>query len=198
MPLSAHTDRHGDPESGSLVIFTRLEGLLREPTHAASVAARDPLRFLASQRVPVVLVSAWNAAEIRQLQHEFAFNQPFICEEGAALHVPRAWLTVSSCVNPTSAEDAEWEVFRFSPPNIGAAFELVSEMFVARGHDPLLTVGIGCSLADYALLASVDIPIVIRDEYGHDPELLHHLPGVYITSASGTAGWSEAVLGVRP
>ena len=70
-------------------------------------------------------------------------------------------------------------------------------MFLARGYDPLLTVGIGCDLPDYDLLAAVDVPIVVRDQCSTPPELLRELPGVYVTSATGTAGWSEAVLGVR-
>ena len=71
------------------MIFSRVEGLLRDRTHAVSAEAHDPLRFLVDWGVPIVLVSAWDAAEIRRLQHEFAFSQPFICDEGAALHVPR-------------------------------------------------------------------------------------------------------------
>ena len=195
MALNSHAGQtNGDKRSGALVIFSRVEGLLRERTHGASPGARDPLRFLASRGVPLVLVSAWEASEIRQLQDEFAFRQPFLCEDGAALHVPRPWMSGASA-NPPIEEEPEWEVFRFSPPSITAAFDLVTVMFMARGYDPLLTVGIGCDLADYALLAKVDIPIVVRDQYGRRPDVFDHLPGVYITSAAGAAGWSEAVLG---
>jgi hypothetical protein len=196
MDFNGHTGLHGERSSGALVIFTRVEGLLREHMHAASAAACDPLRFLASHHVPLVLVSSWEASEIRRLQDEFAFRQPFICHEGAALHVPRPWLCASADADAGSGDETEWEVFRFSPPSISAAFERVCAMFVARGYDPLLTVGIGCDLADYALLAAVDIPIVVRDRSGRRPELLGHLPGVYITSAAGATGWSEVILGV--
>ena len=130
------------------------------------------------------------------MQHEFAFNQPFICEEGAALHVPRTWLNPPDVASPSVNEQTgEWEVFRFNPRSISAAFELVSATFLARGYDPLLTVGIGCDLADYPLLMAVDIPIVVRDRCHSQPELLKQLPGVYVTSATGVAGWSEALLG---
>jgi len=186
---------NGKSESGALVIFTRVEGLLRERPDTATVAASDPLRLLASHGVPIVLVSRWDASEIRQLQDECAFSQPFICEEGAALHVPRAWLNESRVPNPPITNGDDWEIFRFSPPSISAAFELVNTMFMARGYDPLLTVGVGCDLADYALLTAVDVPIVVRNEYGRQPELLHSLPGVFVTTATGAAGWSEAVLG---
>ena len=124
----------------------RVEGLLREPTHGAIARVSDQMRVLALQGIPLVFVSAWGAREMRQLQDEFAFDQPFICEEGAALHA-------------------------------------------------LLTVGIGRDLADYALLREVDIPIVVRDVCRSQPQLVDQLPGVYVTEASGAAGWSEAVLG---
>lgn len=177
MDFNAHTGLHGERGSGALVIFTRVEGLLREHTHAASAAACDPLRFLASHHVPLVLVSSWEPSEVRRLQDEFAFSQLFICREGAELHVPRPWLCASADAGPRPGDETEWEVFRFSPPSITAAFELVCATFVARGYDPLLTVGIGCDLADYALLAAVDIPIAVRDPSGRRPDLLGELPG---------------------
>ena len=180
------------------MIFSRVEGLLRDRTHAVSAEAHDPLRFLVDWGVPIVLVSAWDAAEIRRLQHEFAFNQPFICDEGAALHVPRSWLNqpdeASTCANDGTAE---WEVFRFGPRSVSAAFELANAMFRARGYDTLLTVGVGCDVADYNLLTVVDVPIVVRDGSNRQPELLRQLPGAYVTASTGPAGWSEAVLGVR-
>jgi hypothetical protein len=199
MASTSHTlVTDGASRSETLVVFSRVEGLLRDRTHAVSAKAHDPLRFLVDWDVPIVLVSAWDAAEIRRLQHEFAFNQPFICDEGAALHVPLSWLNrpdhASTCVNDGTAE---WEVFRFSPRSVSAAFELVRAMFLARGDDPLLTVGVGCDVADYNLLTMVDVPIVVRDRSSRQPELLRQLPGAYVTASTGPAGWSEAVLGIR-
>ena len=197
MVLNSEADRNGDGRSGALVIFTRLEGLLRERTHEPSVTADDPLRFLSRQGVPLVLVSAWKASEIRQLQCEFGFRQPFICEEGAALHVPQGGLDKPSADRSRIDHETEWEILRFDPPSINAACQLASGLFRAQGYDPLLTIGIGCDLSDYALLTAVDIPIVVRG-YGRQPELLRYLPGVYVTSATGSAGWSEAVFGAAP
>ena len=197
MVLNSEAVDNGDSRSGALVIFTRVEGLLRERTHGPCAAAGDPLRFLSCQGVPLVLVSAWEAPVIRQLQCEFGLSQPFICEEGAALHVPQPRLGTLPADRSRGHDETEWEVFRFDPPSISAAVHLASGLFLARGYDPLLTIGIGCSLSDYTLLSAVDIPIVIR-EHGCQPELLRHLPGVYVTSATGIAGWSEAVLGTAP
>ena len=194
---SHHSTTDGSPESGSLVIFTRVEGLLREGAPVAAAAAGDPLRFLASWGVPVVLVSAWDASKIRHLQHECVFRQPFICEKGAAVHIPGTWLSEPVVAGTRSEEETEWEVFRFASPSVDAAVHLLAGMFLARGYDPLLTVGIGSDLEDYNLLSAVDVPIVVRHRREGQPELLRQLPGVYVTSATGTAGWSEAVLGVR-
>jgi predicted mannosyl-3-phosphoglycerate phosphatase (HAD superfamily) len=186
---------HEDSASASLVIFTRVEGLLREGTHAASAASRASLRFLTRQGVPLVLVSAWDAAKIQQMQRDVALHQPFISEEGAALHVPRTWVMQPDSAGRAVEGATAWEMVRLSPRSIGAAVRLVSAMFLARGHHPLLTVGIGCDLADYELLTAVDIPIVVRASSVRQPDLLRQLPGVYVTSAPGAAGWSEAVLG---
>ncbi|MGH9240507.1 MAG: hypothetical protein ACRD3G_20895 [Vicinamibacterales bacterium] len=68
----------GNRESGFLVIFTRVEGLLRERTPDASDATCAPLRFLASHGVPLVLVSAWDETDIPKLQNDFSLVQPFI------------------------------------------------------------------------------------------------------------------------
>jgi predicted mannosyl-3-phosphoglycerate phosphatase (HAD superfamily) len=192
---SRHPATGGEGRSGALVIFSRVEGLLRERTTGASGAVSDQMRFLSRQGVPLVFVSAWDACELRKLQDELAFEQPFICEEGAALHVPATWLHESAPATPRLERNIGWEVFQFSPSSVSAAFRLVSDVFVARGYDPLLTVGIGRDLADYALLREVDIPIVVRDLSESQPELVHQLPGVFVTQASGAAGWSEAVLG---
>ena len=189
-------NERGNCETGSLVIFTRVEGLLRERTPAASDAACDPLRFLANRDIPLILVSGWGETAILELLNEFSLKQPFICLDGAALHVPRTWLAEPAVATAPRDDVEAWEVFRFSPPSVGAAFQLVSAMFLARGYDPLLTVGIGCDLADYSLLTAVDIPIVVRNHSPCQSELLRQLPGVYVTTAAGTAGWSEAVLGV--
>ena len=68
-------------------------------------------------------------------QCEFTFEQPFICEGGAAVHVPGSWLGGHAA--PDTQIETPWEVFRFSPPTIGGAVHLLTAMFLARGYDPL-------------------------------------------------------------
>jgi predicted mannosyl-3-phosphoglycerate phosphatase (HAD superfamily) len=175
------------------VIFTRVEGVLCDRLDAWLTADESPLQFLNSWGVPVVLVSSGTAAELQPLLRDFGLQQPFICENGGVLYVPQTWLEPET-LNVTADRD-EWERFRLSPPSMAAAVELACTMFVARGYDSLLTVGIGCDLADYGLLTAVDIPIVVRSQHGNQTELLRHLPEAYVTSSPGIAGWSEAVLG---
>ncbi len=57
-----------------------------------------------------------------------------------------------------------------------------------------LTIGLGDSLNDLALLANVDIPIVVRNQATVTTgRLLARLPAARLTRKSGPAGWSEAV-----
>jgi mannosyl-3-phosphoglycerate phosphatase len=57
-----------------------------------------------------------------------------------------------------------------------------------------LTIGLGDGLNDLALLANVDIPIVVRNSSGAPPgRLLGRLPAARVTQKPGPAGWSEAV-----
>jgi len=41
----------------------------------------------------------------------------------------------------------------------------------------------------------VDIPIVVRDQRLDQSALLRYVPGAYLTTATGAAGWLEAVVG---
>jgi hypothetical protein len=45
------------------------------------------------------------------------------------------------------------------------------------------------------VLAVVDIPIVVRDAVNDQSMLMRHVPGVYVTSATGSEGWAEALRG---
>ena len=45
------------------------------------------------------------------------------------------------------------------------------------------------------LLAAVAVPVIVRNDLYDQVRLLRRVPGAYLTAATGTAGWSEAVLG---
>jgi len=177
--------------SGTLVIFTRVEGLLRQRASMQCEVSRDALTALVSMRVPLVLVSDAGAADVQALQRELALRQPFIYDRGAALLIPPAYFIDRDA----SPGDDDWERFSFSTSSPAAAMRLLSALFIARGHDKILTVGLGCDCRDSAMLAAVDIPIVVRDERLNQTTLLQYVPGAYLTTATGAAGWVEAVIG---
>ena len=175
---------------GTLVIFTRVEGLLRQRATAPCDLSREAREALLSAHVPLVLVSDSSAADVQQFQREMGLVQPFICGRGAALYIPAAYF---SEIDETEA--GPWEVFSFDPADTAAAIRLLSALFVARGHDKILSVGLGCECSDGTMLAAVDVPIVVRDQRHDQEPLLKYVPGAYLTTATGAAGWLEAVIG---
>src|SRR5688500_7701210 len=178
--------------SGTLVIFTRVDGLLRQRAASPCELSREALNALISTRVPIVLVSDSGAADIREMQRELGVLQPFISRGGAALHIPPEYFTQ---LDDVAAPDDEWEMFSFDTIGPAAAMRLLGALFLARGHDKILTVGLGCDTSDSAMLAAVDIPIVVRDQRLDQSALLRYVPGAYLTTATGAAGWLEAVVG---
>jgi predicted mannosyl-3-phosphoglycerate phosphatase (HAD superfamily) len=187
----AHSDVH-PCASGTLVIFTRIDGLLRERAAAACELTRDALTALLSTRVPLVLVSDSESADVRTIQRELGLLQPFISDGGAALHIPPEYFTQQ---DDAAARDDDWERFSFDAIGPAAAMRLLGALFLARGHDKILTVGLGRDTRDGSMLAAVDIPIVVRDQRLDQSALLRYVPGAYLTTATGAAGWLEAVVG---
>jgi mannosyl-3-phosphoglycerate phosphatase family protein len=58
----------------------------------------------------------------------------------------------------------------------------------------VLTVGVSAGLTDSSLLREVDIPIVVLDREVDPARVLRKVPAARVTSASGSAGWDEAIL----
>ena len=175
----------------NLLIFTRVEGLLRQRASGRCEVSRDALDAVIAARVPLVLVSDGAAAEVQEIQRELGLFEPFICRGGGELHVPVAYFSEGDA----SSADSGWERFSFHTSSPAAAMRLLSALFIAQGHAKMLTVGLGCGCSDGAMLTAVDIPIVVRDHSHDQSTLLEHVPGAYLTTASGPAGWLEAVVG---
>ncbi len=176
------------PETATLVIFTRVEGLLRRRMSQGCDVSRATLDALVRAQVPLVLVSESSAPDVQALQRDLGLSHPFICEGGAFLYIPAAYFTEAGAPGP-------WEVFGFEPADPAAAIRLLSALFAARGHDKILSVGLGCESGDATMLAAVDVPIVVRDQHQDQQPLLQYVPGAYLTSATGADGWLEAVIG---
>jgi predicted mannosyl-3-phosphoglycerate phosphatase (HAD superfamily) len=175
-----------------IVIFTAIDGILRDTATHSCCEARAALDLLATRGVPVVLISHGDAASAREVQDEFGLHQPFISDGGAALHIPRGYFEE---LDGLSHGDDKWEVFDFGVREPARAVRLLASLYNVRGED-VMTLGFGCDWRDRALLSAVDVPIIVRCvEDGDQARLLRRFPGAYLTTAGGPAGWSEAVLG---
>jgi len=66
-----------------------------------------------------------------------------------------------------------------------ATVNLVRDLFLGLGSRDVLTIGVGCDLDDYGVLAAVDVPVVVRDVVKDQSGLLRYVPGAYLTNATG-------------
>ena len=81
----------GELRGKFLVVITDLDGtLLDQQTYSyePSLAAIERLR---GQKFPLVLCSSKTAAEILALQRQLQLKEPFICESGGAIFLPRGY-----------------------------------------------------------------------------------------------------------
>ena len=177
----------------AIVMFTRVYSSSSDgrptqcqlPTHAVAVVREWGFRL--------VCVSGSRCEDVVAMQRELDIVEPFICDGGAALHIPSRYFDSGETAPPTTAN--EWEIFRFNPPDRAACVNLVRDLFLADGWSDVLTIGVGCDCDDYGVLTAVDIPIVVRDAATDQRTLLRHVPAAYLTSATGTEGWTEALIG---
>lgn len=180
--------------STSIVVFTAVDGILRQQDSEPCCEARAALDLLRERRVPVVLMSHDAAGAVQRVQAELGLLEPFICDGGATLYIPRGYFEE---LDGLAAGDDSWEVFHFGVRDPARAVRLLASLYSVRGED-ILTIGFGCRWVDRALLAAVNVSIIVRDGAGESDRLLRYVPGAYLTSAAGPAGWSEAVLGSAP
>ena len=152
---------------------------------------RGALNLLIARAIPVVLLSHGDATQVQDLQQELGLMQPFICRGGAALYIPRGYFEE---LDGLAAGDDTWEIFEFGVRDPARAVRLLSSLYSVRGED-VLTIGFGCDWNDRALLAAVHVPVIVRADSEDQARLLRRIPGAYVTTATGPAGWSEAVLG---
>ena len=177
--------------STSLVVFTSVDGALRQGTNGTCAGVRPALDLLATQGIPVVLASHHSADELAALQQGLGQPHPFICDGGAHMHVPNGYFADLQDLWP---QDERWHTVPLGAPDIGRAVRLLVSLFQVSGSD-ILTVGLGCSWSDRTLLEAVNVPIIVRSESPDQARLQRRIPGAYVTQASGPAGWQEAILG---
>ena len=177
--------------SRSLVVFTAVDDVIRPGSTGSCGVVRPALDLLASNNIPVVLVSHHPAAELVALQEGLGHRHPFVCDGGARMHVPSGYFADLQDLWP---EDEAWHVVPLGAPDIGRAVRLLVSLFQVSGAD-ILTVGLGCSWSDRLLLEAVDVPIIVRSDRPDQDRLQRKVPSAYVTSALGPLGWQEAILG---
>jgi predicted mannosyl-3-phosphoglycerate phosphatase (HAD superfamily) len=176
--------------SPSIVVISAIDGAMRA-SDGTCEEVRTALDLLADRGVPVVLMSHAGPDDVQDVQAELGLRHPFICNGGAALYIPRGYFME---LDGLTAGNAAWEVFEFGVPDPARAIRLLSSLFSVSGEE-ILTVGFASDWKDRALLAAVDVPIVVRNGSFDQQRLVRRVPGAYLTDAEGPAGWSEAVLG---
>lgn len=176
--------------SASIVVFSAIDGAIRD-RGGSCAGVRLALDLLAARGIPVVLTSHGGAREVQDLQIGLGIAHPFICAGGSELHIPRGYFAE---LDGLTAGDAAWEVFAFGARDPARAVRLLASLYSVKGED-IITIGFACDWADRGLLASVDVPIVVRNGLAEQERLVRRVPGAYVTEACGPAGWSEAVLG---
>ena len=178
------------PVSASIVVFSTVEGTIRNDSGSCE-GARLALDLLTARGIPVVLMSDGDAGEVQDLQRDLGIAHPFICGGGSILYIPRGYFAE---LDGLTAGDDVWEVFAFGVRDPSRAVRLLASLYSVKGEE-ILTIGFACDWRDRALLAAVDVPVVVRTGSPDQERLVRRLPGAYLTEACGPAGWSEAVLG---
>jgi mannosyl-3-phosphoglycerate phosphatase len=98
----------------SLIIVSDVDGCLLDGDTYAPGAAVEALQVLSDHDVPLILCSSKTAGELRLLQRRLGIEHPFICENGAALHVPSDYFPFEI---PGSVHANGYEIVRFAGPH---------------------------------------------------------------------------------
>lgn len=175
-----------------LLVFTTVDGTLRDRGSASCADVRSALGLLASHDIPVVLLSDRPADEVMWIQSELGIRHPFIADEGAALYTPAGCFPELQGLGEAAGD---WQVITFqSAPDPGQAVRLLLSLYRLQ-WDECFAIGFGAEWRDRVLLREVDVPVIVRDEASDQALLRRKVPHAYVTRAAGPAGWSEAILG---
>lgn len=75
-----------------LAIVTDLDGTLLDQRTYSYERSLPALRRLQAHKIPIVLCSTKTSAEMIELWRELDLHDPFICESGGAIYMPREYL----------------------------------------------------------------------------------------------------------
>ena len=187
--------------ASSMIVVTGVDGILRCAQTGSCLDTLAALRWLATYDVPLVMISHSSAADVMRFQAEVGLRHPFVADGGATAFVPRHYFPE---MRAGGVSVSDWERLDFSAPagDTTPALTFVLSLYRAALGDDVLVIGCAGELRDGPVLELADVQIIVRPsaagpaKAGGDPELLlRSWPSAYVTSASGPAGWSEAILG---
>lgn len=177
-----------------LVIFSATDDSLPERGTPDAAAMRRAVRMLRARRIPLVWISHAPATAVLAVQADFELCEPFICDGGAYLYVPRAYF---GDLGPLGTPAGDWDVVAFTARHdAGRAVQLLVSLFRV-GKPAAVIVGLAQETTDVAVLEQVDVPVIVRSNHRDPTALLRTFPDAYLTNAVGTDGWREAILGQR-
>jgi len=102
-----------DSQFPSLLIFTDLDGTLLSETGYDPGPARPLLQRCRQASIPVIFCSSKTAAEIIALKQTLDNPDPFICENGGAIYIPKGTLPLSG--HPIR-DEGEFEIIEIGQP----------------------------------------------------------------------------------
>ncbi len=180
------------PRPCPMVVVTDVDGTLRDPRTGSLTPADLALSMLSANGVPVVLSAPGRPAELIGLQDSLGLVHPFICRNGAEIHIPAGYFSDHG-VERTAIR--RWEVITLGPSDsLARAMRLLRSLYRSR-NDLVVLIGLGDDWDDRFLLGEVDIPVIVRNDAVDQSGLIRVMPHAFVTRASGPAGWSEAILG---
>jgi predicted mannosyl-3-phosphoglycerate phosphatase (HAD superfamily) len=175
----------------TLVIFTAVDGVLRDAETRSTHQTRAALRMLAQRDVPLVLTSARPAADLLAFQRELGVRYPFVADGGASLHIPAGYFPELTRIG---AQADGWNIVEFKVPEAGHGIRLLMSLYRLCSEDVVI-VALADTKHDRVLLHEADVPVIVRNDGADQQALLRDMPSAYLTTAAGPAGWSEAILG---
>jgi predicted mannosyl-3-phosphoglycerate phosphatase (HAD superfamily) len=163
-------------------------------SYARAPSESDPaVKTLVSHGVPVILLSCDRAERVRAVQSALGIRAPFISAGGTELHVPAGYFDEMRGLGQRSDD---WNVIELradgDAPGFSQAIQLLLLLYWSRRDDGLV---VGVSDRESAILSQADVPILVRNSDIDQAPLREHVPDAYFTSATGSAGWAEGILG---
>ena len=175
----------------TLVIFTAVDGVLRDAETRSTSETHAALHMLAEREIPLVLTSGRPAADVLALQHELGIRYPFVAGGGASLHIPSGYFPELTRIG---AQVDGWNVVEFKVPEAGHAIRLLVSLYRLCSEEVMI-VALADSAQHRVLLHEADVPVIVRNDGADQQALLRDMPSAYLTTAAGPAGWSEGILG---